>query len=102
MDRRPEAEGIRAMHADDLGPMHEALSDYLAGWLGGPAIYFERPGSQCIRSVHAPFPIGSAERDAWVQCMDDALHACGTEPRLHTLLRDAFYRVADALRTDEP
>lgn len=100
MDRLPEAEHIRAMHADDLAPMREALSEYLSGWLGGPPIYFERPDSKCIRSAHAAYAIGPAERDAWVRCMDEALSACETEPRLRGLLHDAFYRVADALRTD--
>jgi hemoglobin len=100
MERLPEARGIRAMHADDLAPMREALSAYLSGWLGGPPIYFERANPKCIRSVHAPYAIGAPERDAWVQCMDEALSACGAEPRVQGLLHDAFYRVADALRMD--
>jgi hemoglobin len=100
MDRLPEARGIRAMHADDLAPMREALFAYLSGWLGGPQIYFDRPDPKCIRSAHAPYAIGPAERDAWVQCMDEAVAASGIEPRIQALLRGAFRRVADALRTD--
>jgi hemoglobin len=100
MDQLPEARGIRAMHVEDLAPMREALFAYLSGWLGGPQIYFDRTDPKCIRSAHAPYAIGPAERDAWVQCMDEALGASRIEPRLQALLHEAFRRIADALRTD--
>ena len=38
MDRLPEAEGIRAMHADDLGHTKQVLKRYLSEWTGGPKL----------------------------------------------------------------
>ena len=36
MDTHPEAQEIRAMHAEDLGPVRSKLTSYLVGWMGGP------------------------------------------------------------------
>ncbi len=100
MERRPDARGIREMHASDLTPMREALFDYLSGWLGGPPRYFDRAESKCIRSVHAPYRIGTPERDAWLRCMAEAMGAQGIEESLHVILYDAFLKFADALRNE--
>ncbi len=35
MDTLPEAETIRAMHADDLTESREKLTTFLIGWMGG-------------------------------------------------------------------
>ncbi len=100
MERRPEARAIRDMHAPDLAPMRQLLFEYLSGWLGGPPLYLMREDRKCIRSAHAPYAIGPAERDAWLRCMDAALGEVGAEPELAKLLHKAFGRVADALRND--
>ena len=65
------------MHADDLSPMRERLSEFLNARLGGPRAYFERGDRKCIMSAHRPFSIGETERDAWVMCMRRALEDCG-------------------------
>lgn len=98
MDEAPEAAGIRAMHADDLAPMRERLFEFLSEWLGGPPLYFQRPGRQCIMSAHRPFAIGEAERDQWMACMRQALKDCGVRDDMRTLLDRAFLRMADAFR----
>jgi hemoglobin len=35
MDVLPQAEGLRAMHATDLGPTKTILKRYLCEWMGG-------------------------------------------------------------------
>jgi len=93
MDSAPEAAGIRAMHAADLGPMRQALFEFLSGWLGGPRSY-----AKCIMSAHRPFAIGDAERDAWMLCMRQALTDSGVTGELYDLLDGAFLRMASAFR----
>ena len=98
MDSEPEAAGIRAMHAADLGPMRERLFEYLSGWLGGPPVYFMRADAKCIVSAHRPFAIGAAERDAWMLCMRKALRDCGVPEDMRTLLDKPLMRMAEAFR----
>jgi hemoglobin len=99
MDSAPYASGIRAMHGPDLGPMRERLFWFMSGWLGGPALFFEKRPGTCIRSAHAPFAIGPAERDAWLRCMLDALDKVAPGPDARTLLEPALFRIADMFRS---
>ncbi|MFG1358630.1 group II truncated hemoglobin [Xanthobacter pseudotagetidis] len=98
MDRLPEAEGIRAMHPDDLGPIKQVLKRYLTEWTGGPALYTPQKGHPRLRQRHLGFPIGNAERDAWLLCMRGALD----ETVADAAARDAMYatlaKLADWMR----
>lgn len=98
MDSAPEAAAIRRMHEADLGPMRDRLFEFLSGWLGGPPLYFQRPGHKCIMSAHRPFAIGEAERDQWMMCMRRALEACEVSREIRDLLDKAFLRMAEAFR----
>lgn len=73
MDTLPEAAKIRAMHPQDLSESRRKLTYFLSGWLGGPRLYAERYGGIRIPIFHKPFPIGDAERDAWLRCMELAI-----------------------------
>ena len=101
MDTLPQAAGIRAMHAEDLGPMKEKLADYLTGWMGGPPVYAEKYGSVCMTEPHAPYHIGPDERDQWLLCMDKALQQIGASEELMDMLRTPLFRIADAVRNRE-
>src|SRR3990167_3580993 len=101
MDRLPEATTIRDMHGDNLDTIKERLFEFLSGWLGGPPLFRERQGSVCITAQHRRFPIGEAERDQWLLCMDHALQEVGASDELKRLLKEPFYRLADFLRSDK-
>lgn len=101
MDRLPEAATIRDMHGDNLDTIKERLFEFLSGWLGGPPLFRERQGSVCITSQHRRFPIGEAERDQWLLCMDHALQEVGASDEVKRLLKEPFYRLADFLRSDK-
>jgi hemoglobin len=73
METLPEAAKIRAMHPKDLAESRRKLSYFLSGWLGGPKLYAEHYGGIRIPLFHKPFPIGDAERDAWLLCMQKAI-----------------------------
>lgn len=98
MDADPAASRIRAMHAADLAPIRKLLFEFLSAWLGGPALYFNRTEHRCIMSAHRPYPIGAAERDAWMICMRRAMADCELPAEMRDLLDVAFLRMADAFR----
>ncbi|HFE46359.1 MAG TPA: globin [Nannocystis exedens] len=72
MSELPEAKTVLAMHPD-LPLSREKLTVFLTGWLGGPKRYSERWGPIRIPAAHAHLPIGQAEHDAWLACMDGAV-----------------------------
>lgn len=100
MDTLPEARGIRAMHPPDLAPVKEVLTRYLGEWLGGPPLYSSERGHPRLRRRHGPFPIGVAERDAWMLCMTRALDQVVADESLRTALTRAFFGLADFIRND--
>lgn len=101
MDTLPEAAGVRAMHAEDLGPMKEKLAEYLIGWMGGPPLYAEKHGTVCMTTPHEPYHIGPEERDQWLLCMNMALEQIGASEELVEMLKVPMFRIADAVRNRE-
>lgn len=73
MDELPEAQTIRAMHKPDLTASRDKLTLFLCGWMGGPKLYHDKYGGINIPRDHAHLPVGAAERDAWLLCMEKAL-----------------------------
>lgn len=73
MSERPDAARIRRMHPRDLSESRDKLARFLTGWLGGPKRYSEKYGSIRLPRAHARFAIGETERDAWLDCMAEAL-----------------------------
>jgi hemoglobin len=51
-----------------------------------------------LRAKHLPFPIGTAERDAWLWCMDQALDQQDMPAELRDYLKQRFRAVADHMR----
>ncbi|MBT9446124.1 MAG: group II truncated hemoglobin [Hyphomonadaceae bacterium] len=99
MAGRPEAAAVRGMHDDDLAPITENLYGFLRGWTGGPRDWFERTDAPCIMSLHRRLPIGEAERDQWLDCMNRAIEETVASPDARELLQPAFTRIADAMRS---
>lgn len=97
----PAASGIRAMHPPDLGPVKRVLTDYLVEWMGGPQRYSVERGHPRLRRKHQAFPIGPAERDAWMDCMRAALQEVVTDAVLARQLEQAFFKTADFIRNDQ-
>ena len=99
MDQLPEAQLIRAMHPQDLSSSGDKLFKFLSGWLGGPPLFEQEYGHPRLRARHLPFTIGDAERDAWMQCMIQAIDEQGIEdPLLKMQLLQALQRLADHMR----
>ena len=86
---------LRAMHADDLGPMRKSLPGFLAGWSGGPRDWFEAHPGKCMMSMHKPFPITRETAGQWAQCMEWAIADTGLpDPEIAKALSDVLGQMA--------
>lgn len=101
MDSLPEAKAIRDMHEADLGPTKRVLKRYLTEWLGGPRLYSQERGHPRLRQRHMGFPIGNAERDAWLLCMAAALIETVPEADARADIHAAMAKLADWMRNRE-
>lgn len=101
MDSLPEAKTIRALHAPDLGPVKEVLKRYLGEWLGGPKLYSAERGHPRLRQRHLGFPIGNAERDAWLLCMGGALDQTVSDAEARQEIYGLLAKLADWMRNQE-
>ena len=98
MDRVPEYYVIRKLHPESLVGSRDKLYMFLSGWMGGPQLYAEKFGAPMLRARHLPFPIGIAERDAWLACMQQAMLESGIETRLREFLTQSLAGTADWMR----
>ena len=73
MDELPQAAVIRNMHPQDLDQSIDKLARFLCGWLGGPRRYTHKYGSISIPGVHLHLDIGEDEKQAWLDCMKQAI-----------------------------
>ena len=101
MDETPEYYVIRKLHPQDLSGSREKLFMFLSGWLGGPPLYMQKHGHPMLRARHLPFAIGTAERDAWLACMKQAMEECALDPGLRKWLLQALSGTADWMRNRE-
>jgi hemoglobin len=99
MEGNPAFAALRAIHAEDLGPMRARLADWLIGWMGGPVVYPERhPGRPCVVSAHAPFRIDATLADQWLACMQLALADSAMPEDWRALTDAAFARMCQGLQ----
>jgi len=76
---------VRRLYPARLEDSRDKLHWFLSGWLGGPL----------------PYPIASAERDAWLACMRTALSDVNAPEALVEPLMEAFRGTADWMRNRE-
>jgi len=98
MDSSPEAKKVRAIHPDELTQSREKLFMFLSGWSGGPALYVEKYGHPRLRQRHMPFPIGKAEHDEWLWCMNKAVNERQFDAPLTEYLMERFTQIANSMQ----
>ncbi len=98
MDSSPEASRVRAIHPADLSQSRDKLFMFLSGWSGGPALYIEKFGHPRLRQRHMPFPIGKAEREEWLWCMNQAVQDAQLDPQLYDHLMKRFNEIANSMQ----
>ena len=101
MNTRADAAVIRAMHPADLSESTDKLARFLTGWLGGPSLYREKYGPISIPRAHSHLAIGTAERDAWLACMAQALTQQDYTPEFKAYLLRALSVPAERCRTQD-
>jgi len=82
----------------DLAPARRRLTLFLAQFWGGPPTYSEERGHPRLRMRHAPFAIGSEERDRWLLHMRDAVEALDPPADVAQALDDYFVMAAESMR----
>jgi len=65
---------------DDWDGAETRLRTFLEQYWGGPTTYSQERGHPRLRMRHAPFAIGTAERDAWLSHMRTAVDALELSP----------------------
>ena len=98
----------RRVRTDDLiGPMYpdddwegseKRLRDFLIFRFGGSDRYIQERGHPRLRMRHAPFSIGIAERDRWLELMDEAMVETNVPGSVTLNLKTFFGQVADFMR----
>jgi hemoglobin len=79
---------------NDLAGAEERLRDFLIFRFGGPQKYIEERGHPRLRMRHVPFVIGTAERNRWVQLMNNAFTEAALPAEAESMLREFFDGVA--------
>ena len=99
MEHLPEAHEAHRLHGPDLGEVKRRLGAFLSGWLGGPDQYRAAYGEPMMRRRHFAFPIGPAERDAWMAALSRALdEVAAADPSLRAALHARFAAMAEHMR----
>jgi len=88
---------LRALYPDDLGPPRRRLALFLIQYWGGPHTYNAERGHPRLRMRHMPFPIGLAEREAWLGHMRAAVAESDASASDSQALLDYFETAATAL-----
>lgn len=86
---------LRPMFPPDLTEGKRWQFLFLCQFFGGPQMYAEERGHPRLRMRHNPFPIGRAERDAWLGHMLAAVDETGIEEPMRTVMRDYFVRTSE-------
>lgn len=83
---------------EDLTGAQERLTLFLIQYWGGPARYSAQRGHPRLRMRHAPFPIGTAQIDAWLTAMRAALDEQEVDPEVEAELWAYLERAAHFMR----
>jgi hemoglobin len=85
-------------HPEDLEPARRRLGLFLSEYWGGPPVYSEERGHPRLRMRHAPFEIGPAERDRWLEHMRAAVEELDPPREVRGDLLAYFEMGAEAVR----
>jgi hemoglobin len=88
---------LRPIYPEDLAPGKRALALFLGQYWGGPPTYSEQKGHPRLRMRHAPFVIGTDQRDAWLAAMLAALEAADAPEAAKDAMREYFAMAATAM-----
>jgi hemoglobin len=88
---------LRPLYPEDLTDSKAHLALFFAQYWGGPPTYNEERGHPRLRMRHAHFVIGSAEADAWLRHMTDAVDASALDADDREQILDYLSMAAQSL-----
>ena len=89
---------LRPMYPDeDMKGAAIRLQMFLEQYWGGPSTYSEERGHPRLRMRHAGFHIASAQRDAWLTCMRNAVLGLELETELEIEMLEYLEMAANSL-----
>lgn len=78
---------LKPLFPDDFTEIAKKQHMFLTQYFGGPTLYSDVYGHPMMRMRHLPFPITPKRRDAWLQCMREAMDEIG----LTGIIREQAY-----------
>ena len=101
VESAPEGAPLRVLHDKGSGLAHarEAQFLFLSGFLGGPQLYVEQFHHSNVKQMHAHLRIGPLEAEAWLTCMERALHRTADAHTAQQLMQN-FTRVVQVLQEE--
>lgn len=89
---------LRPMYPEeDLQGAARRLQMFLEQYWGGPSTYSDERGHPRLRMRHAGFHIASPQKDAWLRCMNTAVHGLGLSKDLEKEMLDYIEMAAKSL-----
>jgi|TARA_B110000902_G_C14287331_1_gene579409 hemoglobin len=98
INEQPNAKVRLEMHKEDLSESIDRLTRFVCDWLGGPKLFNTKYGPIRIPKAHAHLDIGYAERDAWLDCMQQMLSKQHYEQNFKKYLLDQLAAPAERSR----
>ncbi|MCG5105056.1 globin domain-containing protein [Oceanobacillus alkalisoli] len=71
---------------EDLTETARKQKLFLTQFFGGPRLYEAERGHPMMRRRHLPFPITPSRRDAWLDCMEEALEEARIDEPYRTVI----------------
>lgn len=85
----------------DLAGANERLRLFLIQYWGGPTTYSEQRGHPRLRMRHAPYPVGTAQIEAWLAAMRAAVDEVAPHPAVEAELWAYLERSAHFMRNTD-
>lgn len=82
-------------------PLHRQTL-YFIEFFGGPALYTESYGKPFLRFKHRHVVIGPPERDAWLNCLSQAMDKVGLPSSVTGKLQEKIIPIADFMMNAMP
>lgn len=87
---------------DDLQESARKQRLFLTQFFGGPRLYLEERGHPMLKRRHMEFEITPERKDAWLECMNKALHEANIkEPYLSAIFERLTMTAQHMINTEE-
>ncbi|MBB6453057.1 hemoglobin [Salirhabdus euzebyi] len=85
---------LKPIFPDDLTETARKQKQFLTQFFGGPPLYIQEHGHPRLRARHIPFEITPTRRDAWLDCMEEALEEVNIEEPYRSVMFDRLTMTA--------